>query len=331
MSWRKPWLLVPAGLAHSMSPYLLPVVSRWGKESSPSYAPLRWSGQTFRHPLGLAGGVDKNGRNLVHWERLGASFLEVGTVTPRPQNPNPPPLLLRDKAQKALWNQLGFPNDGAEAIYHRIANSFQHCEKPLWINVGKNRDTTNEKALTDYMELFEKFSTLASSFVVNISSPNTQSLRDLQTGEFLKNLMESYRSVEHLQDKPVLLKLSPDLETEQLKELLRTGEDLGVGGWILGNTTRSRRPGDGWPADKGGVSGKPLAALALKNLKTAVELLGTRAAGRRSLLVSVGGVMNAQDVRERLALGADLIQVYTALVMEGPWFFRKTLKELTKS
>jgi dihydroorotate dehydrogenase len=331
MPMPKPWLLLPPQWAHDVSPHVLPIISRLSGHSHMRYRPFTWKGQTFEHPVGIAGGVDKSGRNFLDWERLGASFVEIGTVTPQPQEPNPPPLIMRDVESKALWNKLGFPSEGAERIKQRIAKKFHKSTTPLWVNVGKNRTTPNEKALEDYLYLFETFSTLASSFVVNMSSPNTKALRDLQSEEFLTKLLEHYHAMEDLNGTPILIKLSPDLDIETLEKLLRVGEDLGVHGWILTNTTKSRDFQNRFPKDEGGVSGAPLAKLSMDMLSAAVRILGTRAAGRKTLIVSTGGIMSARDVQMRLDLGADLVQVYSALVFEGPWFFRKVVRQLNSS
>lgn len=327
----KPWLLLPPKWAHDLSPHVLPLIARLPIGSPGKFQPFTWKGQTFEHPVGLAGGVDKSGRNFLDWERLGASFVEIGTVTPQPQAPNPPPLIMRDLSSKALWNKLGFPSEGAQRIKSRVAKNFHKSTVPLWVNVGKNRNTPNDRALEDYLYLFEAFSTLASSFVVNMSSPNTKNLRDLQTEEFLKELLQQYHSLEDLRDTPILIKISPDLDEESLVRLLRAGEEHGVHGWILTNTTRRRDFSSSFPKEEGGVSGAPLAKLSMDMLSAAVRMLGTRKSGRKTLLVSTGGVMSSKDVQVRLDIGADLVQVYSALIFEGPLFFKNVVRELNSN
>jgi dihydroorotate dehydrogenase len=241
-------------------------------------------------------------------------------VTPRPQPGNTPPVVARDLARRALWNRMGFPSRGADVVQRRLQALASPRPTPLFANIGKNAATPLEAAADDYIDLLRRLRGLVDGFVVNISSPNTKGLRDLLQPErltdFLRPLVAERRE-------PLLLKISPDLDDEDLARVLTISHDLGIDGWILTNTSQGLREGLSFPKE-GGVSGSPLAARSTDVLRRSLALLGARRAGK--LIVSVGGVMSPADVRERLALGADLVQVYSALIFEGPYFFRKVAR-----
>ncbi|MEM7645619.1 MAG: quinone-dependent dihydroorotate dehydrogenase, partial [Pseudomonadota bacterium] len=321
----KPWLWLPSQWAHDLAPYLLPAMASIRPARHREYRPFQWKSLRFENPLGLAGGVDKSGLSLPSWSRLGAGFLEVGTVTPREQGPNPGKIMDRDVRRQALWNKMGFPNPGAEALAQVLSRQGNHSV-PLFINIGKNRDTPNEEASKDYALCFEKLHSFADVFVVNLSSPNTKGLRDLLSRESLLKFLESLgEQVAQLGlKKPLLLKLSPDMENADLREALETSGPY-VDGWVLTNTTRARFPGSRFDAENGGMSGRPLNARSFEVLKLARDF---KKEGK--LIVSVGGVSDSGDVEQRLQAGADLVQVYSALVFQGPLFFQKTLAGLTR-
>lgn len=321
----KPWLWLPPKLAHDLSPIAVEVYSMLFDKRTPDWSSFSFQSIKFENRLGLAGGVDKNAEHLSAWQRLGCGFIEIGTVTPLAQKPNPGKIFDRSIEDEALWNKMGFPSHGADEAFYNLKAFKAENTLPVFVNIGKNRDTPNERAFEDYSELIERFNPLADAFVVNISSPNTKGLRDLASGEalekFLKPLMQTKTEIKS--DKPVLLKLSPDLEDDDLKRVLDVAIQNHVDGFVLTNTTLSRNTLQKFPAE-GGISGKPLSTLSKKALKTAVQHLGAEKS--KKLLISVGGLMTADDVFERIDLGADLVEVYTALVFSGLNFFRKVEK-----
>jgi dihydroorotate dehydrogenase len=271
----------------------------------------------FPNRIGVAGGVDKNAQNVQAWWALGAGFVEVGTVTPRPQKGNTPPIVDRDLLHEALWNRMGFPSHGVRKVKARLLRLPRPFLAPVFANLGKNAVTPLESATADYLELLRELHGIVDAFVVNISSPNTKGLRDLLKPE---NLQGFLRPILAQKREPVLLKLSPDMHDDEMERALTLSNDLGIDGWIFTNTSQGLREGLDFPKE-GGVSGRPLAERSKEVLRQAIGILGPRRAGK--LIVSVGGVMTPADVSERLALGADLVQAYSALIFEGPYFFRK--------
>ena len=198
---------------------------------------------------------------------------------------------------------------------------------PIFVNVGKNRKTSNENAVADYLSVIDKFRPIADAFVVNISSPNTQGLRELQSKENLQRLLTPImQKVSHFEPTPVLIKLSPDMDQELLAETVMHCHDLGIDGYILTNTTLARHTGCPYPPE-GGLSGAPLKDLSERALQTAINALGDKRAGK--LIVSAGGIMSPQDVVRRLELGADLVQIYSALILHGPGFFHDVVGQYT--
>lgn len=322
----KPWLWIPPQIAHDISPWALKLIS-WVYEDEPipAWKTLQWRGLVFKNPVGLAGGVDKNAENIFDWWKMGCGFVEVGTVTPAPQEANPLPIIARNFEKKALWNKMGFPSHGAQEVYYNLKRYGPPFRTPIFINLGKNRTTSNADAVKDYIQGIEQFESLAQVFVLNISSPNTVNLRELQKPEALKRLVGPVK--EHLQSRngqPLLVKLSPDRNEEELRASVLTCVELGVDGFILTNTTTSRKMTPDFPAE-GGVSGQPLKELSRHALGVVLNSLGQHRRGK--LIVSVGGILTPQDAFERLNDGADLVQIYSALIFSGPQFFRETYKE----
>lgn len=314
---KKPWLLLSPQLAHDLSPYFLKIYGQTHSPQIASWQSFTWRGLKFSNPLGIAGGVDKNAEALRAWWALGSGFLEVGTVTPLPQKANPGKIVDRSCAENLVWNRMGFPNNGAEKALHHLSENFAQRASPIFVNIGKNRNTPLEKAHADYVACAEKLKTVADAFVVNISSPNTQDLRQLLKPEFFAPLIKKIKSVKDLP--PLLVKMSPDLEAADLQVAVHVGEDLGVDGWILTNTTLTRPENSRWPSE-GGLSGAFLSQKSKALLVSAKEKLSQM--NSKSLLVSVGGVLTPEDVFERLKLGAHLVQVYSSLILDGPFFFR---------
>jgi dihydroorotate dehydrogenase len=332
----KPWLWLPPKLAHDLSPYGLKVLSRLplGDDSSknPHWDSFVWKTSQkkelqFINPLGLAGGLDKNALSILDWQRLGCGFSEIGTVTPLPQSPNPGKIMDRDIKTQSLWNKMGFPSAGSDVVLKNIAavRDSGKLKIPLFINLGKNRTTPNESAHLDYNKLMTHFQNVADAFVVNISSPNTTGLRDLAKSEsfqpFLSALANHHQTLAN--KPPLLLKLSPDLNESDFSEVIRMCLNYGIDGFILTNTTTTRDVTPFFPLE-GGVSGKPLQNLSLKALESASKICSSEKS--KKIIISTGGVMTAADVFERIERGADLVQVYSTLIFEGPLFFRKVAK-----
>lgn len=275
-------------------------------------------GCVFPNPLGLAAGFDKDGRAVAGLERLGFGAIEVGTVTPRPQSGNPRPRLFRHRRAATLENAMGFNNAGAAALASRLERR-RGAGVPLGVNVGKNKTTPNEEAVQEYAGLVRRFDGLCDYFVVNVSSPNTPGLRDLQTAESLAGILAAALAET---SRPVLVKLSPDLDTAQAVELAVGAVESGAAGVILANTTIDYSL---LPAARrvGGLSGRVLR-------RRSRELLGAVAPKLfgRGLLVSVGGVDSGREVYRRLRAGAGLVQIYTALAYGGPGLVARMLAEL---
>ena len=231
----------------------------------------------------------------------------------------------RDIKTESVWNKMGFPSAGRDEAYYNLKKYKSESNLPVFVNVGKNRTTPNEDASSDYETLIEQFSDVADAFVINISSPNTTGLRDLAKPvafeSFLKPITQKHQSLNLKQ--PLLLKISPDLETADLKNILDVCLHRQLDGFIIANTTLDRTLTPFYPSE-GGMSGKPLKEKSLHALYTAKNYLEQK--NEKKCLISVGGVMTADDVFERIDKGADLVQVYSTLIFEGPGFFRKVAK-----
>ncbi len=338
----KPWLWLPAKVAHDLSPYYLQARSFIKSPIIYEWRPFEWKGLRFANRLGLAGGFDKDGRSIRAWWTFGPGFLEIGTVTPQPQGPNPGKIMARDLRQTALWNKMGFPSVGQDRVAEYLGKILRPYHTPLFINIGKNRHTDNARACDDYISCLRRLNEHADAFVINISSPNTAGLRELlqptNLQMFLQPIVEARDALcatngtldsstfGKAKKTPLLLKLSPDLNESDLASALDVSCALGIDGWIVSNTTLQRQQDSFFPQE-GGVSGGPLAPISRRLLQTTLLLLGDRRKGK--LVVSTGGVMSAADVHDRLELGADLVQVYSALIFKGPQFFRQVASELS--
>jgi dihydroorotate dehydrogenase len=276
-------------------------------------------GVRLRNPVGLAAGFDKDGRLVPVLSALGFGFIEIGSVTLEPQSGNPKPRLFRVPDSRALINRMGFNSEGARAVARRLA-SRERCSVPLGINLGLNKGVDPAQAPAAYARTFRILAAHGDYFVVNVSSPNTPGLRDLQKVEQLSAILDAVQDANELK-KPVLLKLSPDLATEDFEAAIAVAEKF-ARGLVVANTTVSREGVDArWSSEAGGLSGAPL--------KTrATELVRRARALTKLPIVGVGGVETAEDVRERLAAGADLVQLYTGLVYDGPAVVKKILAGL---
>lgn len=330
MLWScRPWLWLPPAWAHALAPSLLPLAALLAPDADDlRWREFSWRGMKFRNPLGTAGGLDKDAESLDEWAALGAGFLEIGTITPKAQGPNPGRIVDRDVRAGALWNRMGFPSQGLRVAranlqdWSAAAGGPGERLTPVFVNAGKNRDTSLDQAAADYALVIRELDDLADAFTINISSPNTQGLRDLFQPERLRDFLSPLREATR---RPLLLKLSPDLDAESLASAIDSLLSVGLDGVVATNTTLARPPQVNFPPE-GGLSGAPLATLSLHMLDEVLRLLGRGREGR--LVVSAGGVMNTDDVLQRLDRGADLVQVYSTLVLNGPWLFSQAARRL---
>jgi dihydroorotate dehydrogenase len=276
-------------------------------------------GLTFPNPLGLAAGLDKNGVCIDGLAALGFGHIEIGTVTPLPQSGNPKPRLFRIPQAKAIINRMGFNNDGVDKLIENVKRA--EYRGILGINIGKNAATPIEKAANDYLTGLRKVYPLASYVTVNISSPNTKNLRDLQGGDALDALLRALKQEQqqladiHGKYVPLVVKIAPDLDETQLKQIARLLIAYHMDGVIATNTTLSREGVEGMAhgGEAGGLSGAPLC-------KRSTEVIRQLAAELRGALpiIGVGGVLKGEDTAEKLRAGASLVQVYSGLVYRGP-------------
>lgn len=275
----------------------------------PVLASTVW-GVRFPGPLGLAAGFDKDGHGLAAWGALGFGYAEVGTVTAQPQPGNPKPRLFRLAQDRALLNRMGFNNDGAAALARALRGHTP--DVPIGVNIGKTKVTPAERAVEDYAESARLVGPLASYLVVNVSSPNTPGLRDLQAVSSLRPILAAVR---HATSTPVLVKIAPDLSDADIDEIADLAVELGLAGIVATNTTVSRdglRTPGAADLGAGGVSGAPVAARSLEVLR---RLYGR--VGDRLVLISVGGIETAEDAWERIICGATLLQGYTGFIYGG--------------
>ena len=291
--------------------------------------PVELMGLTFPNRLGLAAGLDKNGIAVSAFDRAGFGFIEVGTVTPRPQPGNPRPRLFRLPEHEAIINRMGFNNLGIDALTARLAAT----PKPralLGINLGKNKDTPNEAALDDYRIGLQKAWAHADYLTINISSPNTAGLRDLQHGAALRDLLAGIKAEQQrLADEtarrvPVVVKIAPDLDDAALYATLDSIAEAGMDGIIATNTTLDKTAVASHPhgGEQGGLSGAPLTAASTAIVKK------IRAHLPQMALIAAGGVMRAADMQAKLDAGADLVQIYSGLIYHGPQLVRDCLRHL---
>ncbi len=286
-------------------------------------------GLNFDNPVGLAAGFDKDGRYFKDLENLGFGFIEIGTVTPKPQDGNPKPRLFRLKEDAALINRMGFNNEGLDAFVDRIKKR-SNDRIIIGGNIGKNKVTPNEMAFRDYEICFEALYPYVDYFVVNVSSPNTPNLRDLQEKEPLTKLLNSIQKLnqDKIAPKPILLKIAPDLTEGQLDDIIDIVSDTKIDGLIATNTTidRSNLSTDQSVIQQignGGLSGAPL-----RNRSTEIiRYIHTKSNGSIPI-VGVGGISKPEDAIEKLEAGASLVQVYSGLVYYGPGLIRDINKAI---
>ncbi|MFO7769054.1 MAG: quinone-dependent dihydroorotate dehydrogenase [bacterium] len=292
-------------------------------------------GLRFPNPVGIAAGWDKDASLLLGTPLLGMGFTEVGTVTPRPQPGNPRPRLFRIPSRRALINRMGFNNQGAGEMARRLSRLDRLGPRPIpvGINIGKNRGTPLREAAEDYTTCVDRLHRWADYFVVNVSSPNTPGLRDLQAPGLLGSLLAEVipRVEAHNRERgrppvPVLVKLAPDLDEEGLAATVRAALGAGAGGLVVCNTTRSREGlPPRWQEEEGGLSGVPLRDRSTETIRTVRRLTGGDLP-----IIGVGGVFSAADAWEKIRAGASLVQVYTGLVYEGPGMARRINRGLLR-
>jgi len=288
-------------------------------------------GLKFKNPVGVAAGFDKDARLFGALGNLGFGFVEVGTITPKGQPGNERPRLFRLPADGALINRMGFNNEGMEAAAGRLKKR-RKTNVILGVNLGKNTLTPNRQAAGDYVRLFERLFDVADYFVVNVSCPNISDLRELQDKEVLLDILGSLQklNMEKPSPKPILLKVSPDLNYSQLDEVIELIAETGIAGVVAVNTTVGRKqlktPGKRVRTiGRGGLSGKPLQNRALEVVRYLSEK-----SGRAFPIIGVGGIFTPQDALQMLDAGADLVQVYTGFIYEGPFVARRINRAVLK-
>lgn len=265
-------------------------------------------GRTFLNPVGLGAGFDKNATMIRGIQTLGFGFTEIGTVTPKPQPGNPKPRMFRHVEEQTIQNAMGFNNDGAYKVVQRLKERYPFTT-PIGINIGKNKVTPESEAISDYTHLIKAFDGLGDYFVINISSPNTPGLRDLQNEAFITEL---FKEAKALTDMPILLKIAPDMTKEDAVALTTLAVEKGADGIIATNTTIDYSLVKD-PKDIGGLSGAVLKEKSFEIFEAiAKELYG------KTTLISVGGIDSAQEAYRRIKAGASLVQVYSAMIFGGP-------------
>ncbi|NUO76481.1 MAG: quinone-dependent dihydroorotate dehydrogenase [Lysobacter sp.] len=324
-SLARPFLFgLDAERAHGLGLTALETAYRTGLNpllsSRPKPFPTKAFGLIFPNPVGLAAGLDKNGAHIDALLALGFGFVEIGTVTPRPQEGNPKPRMFRLPEHEAVINRLGFNNEGVDALVRNVERA-QRRHGLLGINIGKNKDTPNESAEDDYLLCLERVYPLADYITVNISSPNTAGLRELQEEQSLRRLIGTLREAQekyaglHGKRVPMLVKIAPDLSDHDIEAAARVLSELQVDGVIATNTTVSRIAIEGarHAGEMGGLSGRPL----MGQSTTVLRMLRTRLP-ESIPMIGVGGILSGADAVTKMAAGAALVQCYTGLVYRGP-------------
>lgn len=334
----KPLLFsLPAESAHQLTLKMLkkgmhwsPIQHQFQKAKDYKGSPVEIGGLNFPNPVGLAAGLDKNAEVFQEMGMLGFGMVEIGTVTPKPQTGNPKPRLFRLPKDEALINRMGFNNDGVVSIMQRLQNR----EKNMVIggNIGKNKDTLNENAAQDYAICFETLWPYVDYFTINVSSPNTPGLRELQQKENLEPIFTQLREKQRQEKtyKPVFLKIAPDLQKAELDHILELVNAFSIDAVIATNTTIDRSginlsSKQSEKIGKGGLSGKPL-----KKKSTAVLRYLKEASNGSLPLIASGGIMTPNDALEKLNAGASLIQLYTGLIYKGPFLVASILEAIEK-
>ena len=316
--------------AHRVTLHALRRLERLGLAPAAAPAPAQCArtvmGIRFPNPVGLAAGLDKNGEYIDALARLGFGFIEIGTVTPRPQPGNPRPRMFRIRAARAVINRMGFNNDGVDRMLENVARA--RYRGVLGINIGKNFDTPLERAAEDYVTCLRKVYPVASYVTVNVSSPNTENLRRLQGAGALDSLLATLSAerrslaARHGKTVPLAVKIAPDLDRAKIESVAATLLRHAIDAVIATNTTVTREGVVGLPHEHeaGGLSGAPLTARA-----TTVASQLARALSGKVPVIGVGGIMSGADARERVTAGASLVQLYTGLIYRGPALVRECI------
>lgn len=286
-------------------------------------------GLKFKNPVGLAAGFDKNASSIAELSNFGFGFIEIGTVTPLPQPGNEKPRMFRLPDDNALINRMGFNNEGVGVAALRL----KHLKRDgilIGGNIGKNKATPNEDAVSDYIKCFDALFDVVDYFVVNVSSPNTPGLRELQEKEPLKKILNTLqqRNNKNNLSKPILLKIAPDLTDAQLDDIIEIVKETGIAGVIATNTTISRAgltSDENLRKETGGLSGRPLS----KRSTEVIRYLSEKS-GKAFPIIGVGGIHSAQDAIEKLNAGAALIQIYTGFIYEGPGLIKEINKAILR-
>lgn len=323
----RPWLFsLDPEQAHNLTLKNLDRAERWGLLrcviARPASDPRTVCGITFPNPVGLAAGLDKDGKHIDSLGALGFGFLEIGTVTPKPQSGNPKPRMFRLPKARAIINRMGFNNDGVDACVERVRQStYWQNGGVLGLNIGKNASTPIENAASDYVTAMEAVYDIASYITVNISSPNTQNLRALQGEEMLRSLLGAlHLAREALSDrygvrKPLFLKIAPDLDLNDINLIADLLVEFGIDAIIATNTTIARDAVQGleFGQEIGGLSGAPVRQASTQVIQTLKARLGDSLP-----IIGVGGILSGEDAQEKILAGASLVQLYSGLIYRGP-------------
>lgn len=342
---RKILFLLPAETAHYFSMNLLKIFCSVGFLrnlvtrifASRSWHDIQQFGLEFKNPVGLGAGFDKNAKYVRELEALGFGFVEIGTVTPRPQSGNEKPRLFRLPADSALINRMGFNNDGVDVVSKRLKKWRKRNGKPgasgshliIGGNIGKNKTTPNEDAWKDYEICFRTLHPFVDFFVVNVSSPNTPGLRELQEKQALKNILTHLQKMNQSfeSQKPILLKIAPDLSWQQIDDVIDLAKEIDLDGLVAANTTISRNQLK-TPSSKleaiggGGLSGKPLQHRSTEIVKYIRHKTNIP-------IIASGGIFTGNDAKEKLEAGASLVEVWTGFIYEGPFIVKRICNELS--
>lgn len=315
--------------AHSLTLNGVRMLGRIKPRPRATEPPIRLMGLTFSNRVGLAAGFDKNGIAVDGWFSLGFGHVEIGTVTPKPQPGNPLPRVFRLPDHEGIINRMGFPNDGAERVAERLRS--RRTSGVVGVNIGKNAVTPLDRAIDDYIFCLRAVFAVADYVTVNVSSPNTAGLRSLQDVDhlvpLLSGILEESRVLEsrHSRRVPLLVKLSPDLSEAELRGSATAAASVPVAGIIATNTTVSREsvPGHPLAGETGGLSGRPLFPKSCAAVRILRETVGPRMP-----IIGVGGVASASDARRLREAGADLVQLYTGMIYQGPRLVRELVEAL---
>lgn len=327
--------LLPPETSHDLSLHSIKLAQQLGlSQLLPKPKPLETEvmGIRFKNPVGLAAGLDKNGDYFKGLSALGFGFVEIGTITPRPQPGNPQPRLFRLPKHQAIINRMGFNNLGVEHLVRQVEAA--KFDGVLGINIGKNFDTAVENAVQDYLICLKRVYSLASYVVVNISSPNTPGLRTLQIGDSLTQLLEPLKEAQdqlasrHGRYVPLVVKIAPDLAPEETQAMAEQFVKLRIDGIIATNTTLARPGLDNEPLAKeaGGLSGRPCREKATATLRTLCNALDGRIP-----VIGVGGITNGDSAVEKFQSGAKLIQLYTGFIYQGPCLIRECITAVERA